>query len=81
MNSQQDLHESVKDLTEAVNKLDSRINRLWKMFLYGVLQGAGAVVGAVLIASVVGLIFGIFDFIPFVGGFGESLSQSLENTR
>jgi hypothetical protein len=47
-------------------------------FLKGVFAGVGGVIGATLVITLLLWILSLFDSIPFIGGFFESLQESIK---
>lgn len=68
----------MKKISESLSELDKRFNSKKRMFWFGALQGAGAVVGATAIVLIAGFILGLLSQIP---GLGENVSEVREVLR
>jgi len=78
---EKELKTSIKDLNKSVTKLDSRVNKWWKILLHGMLQGAGAVIGAALVFSLLGLLLNIAGVLPYIGDTALELKGILDKVR
>lgn len=61
----EDLKEKLEDNTQAVNSLHKRIDSWWKIFFFGVLRGAGTIIGIIAIVIFLGWILDVAGIIGF----------------
>ena len=59
--------EHLAQIEEALDEIADNTPSTWRAFLYGVLQGAGAIVGSVIMLSLLGYVLTWFGLFP---GFG-----------
>lgn len=76
-----DIKTSLDSLKVSIDRLNKRFNSWWKIAWYGMLQGAGAVVGATLIIILVSWLLDIIGFLPFIGDRVEEVRNLLNEFR
>jgi len=76
-----DLNNSTQELKRSIDRLHKRFNSWWKIIWFGMLQGAGAVIGATLLILLVSFTLNILGVFPFLGDTAESLRLLLKDAR
>ena len=75
-----DLTTAMDELKKSVERLSKRFNSWWKIVWFGMLQGAGAVLGATAIILLIGWLLNIVGVIPFLSESANEL-KTLFNSR
>lgn len=71
-----------KQIAALYDHLNPKKGELYKTaFLRGILGGVGGVIGATLVIALLLWTLSLFDNIPVVGGFFESIGRSIEKTQ
>ena len=75
-----DLTTAMDELKGSVDRLSKRFSSWWKIVWYGMLQGAGAVLGATAVILLIGWLLNIVGVIPFLSESANEL-KTLFNSR
>ena len=78
---QTELERALIELKRSVDKLERRFNRKWKIIFYGILQGAGAIIGATLVVLIFSIFFDLFHGVPVLSGFFDAIREAFYSTR
>ena len=68
-------------LKYSIDRLYRRIGSWWRIFWLGLMQGAGAVVGATILVLLAGWILNFFADVPLIGDVAEGIDAMLEENN
>jgi len=75
------MNKSLRELQKSVDRIHRRFNSWWKIVWFGMLQGAGAVIGAALIVVLISWILGIIGVVPIFSEPAQSLRDLIQSGR
>jgi hypothetical protein len=73
---EKDLGEIKEDLVEIRNRTGG-----WRSFFYGLLQGAGWIVGTLAAVAIIGWLLSVSGLIPGLGALAQNLENILNRSR
>ena len=71
---------ALDELRNSIDRLYKRVGSWWRVFWLGMLQGAGAVVGAAILVIIAGWIFNIIGDVPFIGDSAEGIRETIRSS-
>jgi len=72
---------AIDELKNSIDRLYRRVGNWWRVFWLGMLQGAGAVVGAAVLVLLTGWLLNVIGHVPFIGDSAEGIRAVLKSTQ
>ena len=69
--------EHLAQIEEALDEIAENTPTKGRAFMYGVLQGAGAIIGSVIMLAILGYVLTLFGLLPGFGAIGHYLQDAV----
>lgn len=72
---------AIDELRNSIDRLYKRIGNWWRVLWLGMIQGAGAVVGATAVALLFAWTISFFSHVPFFGDIARGINAMVQETK